>query len=77
MLQYRGELLTLKDEGDVLPELEAVRQQGEEAQATVLFCGDTAMAAMSMPEPCPVGTKGPWIFVQLLPPSVDFKIPTP
>ena len=41
LLQYRGELLTLKDEGDVLPELEAARQQGEEAQATVLICGDS------------------------------------
>jgi two-component system chemotaxis sensor kinase CheA len=40
LLQYRGELLSLKDEGDVLPELEAARQQGEEAQATVLICGD-------------------------------------
>jgi two-component system chemotaxis sensor kinase CheA len=41
LLQYRGELLTLKDEGDVLPELEAARQQGEETQATVLICGDS------------------------------------
>jgi two-component system chemotaxis sensor kinase CheA len=41
LLQYRGELLSLKDEGDVLPELEAARQQGEEAQATVLICSGT------------------------------------
>ncbi|HEY1963691.1 MAG TPA: chemotaxis protein CheA [Acidobacteriaceae bacterium] len=41
LLQYRGELLTLKDEGNVLPELEAGRQQGEELQATVLICGNT------------------------------------
>lgn len=41
LLQYRGVLLSLKDEGNVLPELEAARQQGEEAQATVLICGDT------------------------------------
>jgi two-component system, chemotaxis family, sensor kinase CheA len=40
LLQYRGELLTLKDEGDVLPELEAARQRGVEALATVLICGD-------------------------------------
>jgi two-component system chemotaxis sensor kinase CheA len=40
LLQYRGELLTLKDEGDVLPELEAARQRGGEALATVLICGD-------------------------------------
>ncbi|HEY1993793.1 MAG TPA: chemotaxis protein CheA, partial [Edaphobacter sp.] len=40
LLQYRGELLPLKDQGNVLPDLEAIRQQGEEALATVLICGD-------------------------------------
>ncbi|HEX3969321.1 MAG TPA: chemotaxis protein CheA [Edaphobacter sp.] len=39
LLQYRGELLALKDQGNVLPELEAAREQGSEAQATVLICG--------------------------------------
>jgi two-component system chemotaxis sensor kinase CheA len=40
LLQYRGELLPLKDQGKVLAELEASRQPGEEALATVLICGD-------------------------------------
>jgi two-component system chemotaxis sensor kinase CheA len=40
LLQYRGELLPLKDQGNVLPDLEAVRQRGEEVLATVLICGD-------------------------------------
>jgi two-component system, chemotaxis family, sensor kinase CheA len=40
LLQYRGELLPLKDHGDVLPDLDAARQQGEEVLATVLICGD-------------------------------------
>jgi two-component system chemotaxis sensor kinase CheA len=39
LLQYRGELLPLKDQGDVLPDLEAARQRGEELLATVLICG--------------------------------------
>jgi two-component system chemotaxis sensor kinase CheA len=43
MLQYRGELLPLKDQGDVLPELESMRQRGEEVQATVLICGDASL----------------------------------
>jgi two-component system, chemotaxis family, sensor kinase CheA len=43
MLQYRGELLPLKDQGDVLPELEPVRQRGEDAMATVLICGNASM----------------------------------
>ncbi len=42
LLQYRGELLPLKDAGNVLAELEASRQPGEEALATVLICGDAA-----------------------------------
>src|SRR6201996_3315222 len=40
LLQYRGELLPLRDEGNVLIEMEASRQQGEEAMVTVLICGD-------------------------------------
>jgi two-component system chemotaxis sensor kinase CheA len=40
LLQYRGELLPLKDQGNVLPDLEAMRQRGEEVTATVLICGD-------------------------------------
>jgi two-component system, chemotaxis family, sensor kinase CheA len=42
LLQYRGELLPLKDEGNVLPDLEAARQRGEEVLATVLICGDAS-----------------------------------
>ena len=38
MLQYRGELLSLRDEGCVLPELEVARQRGGEVLATVLIC---------------------------------------
>ena len=40
LLQYRDELLPLKDYGHVLPDLEAARQRGEETLATVLICGD-------------------------------------
>jgi two-component system, chemotaxis family, sensor kinase CheA len=40
MLQYRGELLPLRDEGHVLPDLEAERQTGQEMVATVLICDD-------------------------------------
>jgi two-component system chemotaxis sensor kinase CheA len=43
MLQYRGELLPLKDQGDVLPELEPLRQRGEDVMATVLICGNASM----------------------------------
>jgi two-component system, chemotaxis family, sensor kinase CheA len=39
LLQYRGELLTLRDEGRVLAELEAVQDRGEEVSVTVLICG--------------------------------------
>jgi two-component system, chemotaxis family, sensor kinase CheA len=42
LLQYRGDLLALTDQGNVLPDLEAARQQGEEEPATVLICGDTS-----------------------------------
>jgi two-component system chemotaxis sensor kinase CheA len=40
LLQYRGELLQLRDDGRVLDEMEAIEPQGEEAAATVLICGD-------------------------------------
>jgi two-component system chemotaxis sensor kinase CheA len=43
MLQYRGELLQLKDQGEVLPDLEAMQQRGEGVQATVLICGDQSL----------------------------------
>jgi two-component system chemotaxis sensor kinase CheA len=42
LLQYRGELLPLRDEGNVLPDLEAARQRGEDVLATVLICGDAS-----------------------------------
>ncbi|HEY6377261.1 MAG TPA: chemotaxis protein CheA [Edaphobacter sp.] len=38
LLQYRGELLPLRDEGRVLAELEAEQEVGEEVTATVLIC---------------------------------------
>jgi two-component system, chemotaxis family, sensor kinase CheA len=40
LLQYRGELLSLRDEGNALQDLEVARKGGEEALATVLICGD-------------------------------------
>jgi two-component system, chemotaxis family, sensor kinase CheA len=40
LLQYRGELLPLRDDGRVLDEMESYKSQGEEAAATVLICGD-------------------------------------
>ena len=40
LLQYRGALLTLKDHGNVLPDLEAAGLRGEEMLATVLICGN-------------------------------------
>jgi two-component system chemotaxis sensor kinase CheA len=43
LLQYRGELLPLRDEGNVLTEMEAARQAGEEAMVTVLICGDASV----------------------------------
>jgi two-component system, chemotaxis family, sensor kinase CheA len=46
LLQYRGELLPLKDEGNVLSDLEAARQRGEEVMATVLICGDAEMGGV-------------------------------
>jgi two-component system chemotaxis sensor kinase CheA len=44
LLQYRGELLPLRDEGSVLMELESARQAGEEIMVTVLICGDADVA---------------------------------
>jgi two-component system chemotaxis sensor kinase CheA len=44
LLQYRGELLPLRDEGNVLMELESARQAGEEMMVTVLICGDAGVA---------------------------------
>ena len=43
LLQYRGELLPLKDQGKVLPDLEAARFRGEEVLVTVLICGDASL----------------------------------
>jgi two-component system chemotaxis sensor kinase CheA len=40
LLQYRGELLQLRDEGRVLDEIEVAGQQDKDASATVLICGD-------------------------------------
>jgi two-component system chemotaxis sensor kinase CheA len=40
LLQYRGELLQLRDEGRVLDEIETIGSVEEEASATVLICGD-------------------------------------
>jgi two-component system chemotaxis sensor kinase CheA len=39
LLQYRGELLPLRDQGDVLRDLEATESHGEKAMVTVLICG--------------------------------------
>jgi two-component system, chemotaxis family, sensor kinase CheA len=44
LLQYRGELLPLKDAGNVLAELEDSRHQGDDALATVLICGNANSA---------------------------------
>jgi two-component system chemotaxis sensor kinase CheA len=46
LLQYRGELLTLLDEGRVLAELEAAQDRGEEVSATVLICGGSGKGDM-------------------------------
>ena len=45
MLQYRGELLPLTDQGNVLSDLDVMRQHGEDVMATVLICGDAGMGA--------------------------------
>src|SRR5258707_12314607 len=39
MLQYRGELLPLKGQGNVLPDLDVMRQGGEGVMRTALICG--------------------------------------
>jgi two-component system, chemotaxis family, sensor kinase CheA len=46
LLQYRGELLPLKDDGNVLADLDAARQRGEEVMVTVLICGDADMGGV-------------------------------
>jgi two-component system chemotaxis sensor kinase CheA len=38
LLQYRGALLSLKDDGGVLAEVEASRQRGDQPTVTVLIC---------------------------------------
>ena len=43
LLQYRGELLQLRDDGHVLNEMETLERPGEEAAATVLICGDASV----------------------------------
>jgi two-component system chemotaxis sensor kinase CheA len=43
LLQYRGELLPLTDQGNVLQDLEVLRLRGKEAVATVLICGDASL----------------------------------
>ncbi len=45
LLQYRGELLPLRDQGNVLPDLDVMRQRGEDVMATVLICGNVSMGA--------------------------------
>jgi len=45
LLQYRGELLPLRDEGRVLMELEAEQEGGEEVTATVLICRSSGKGA--------------------------------
>jgi two-component system, chemotaxis family, sensor kinase CheA len=46
LLQYRGELLPLRDDGRVLAELEVAQDLGEEVSATVLICGGLAKGEM-------------------------------
>jgi two-component system, chemotaxis family, sensor kinase CheA len=46
LLQYRGELLALRDEGRVLAELEAAQDRGEEVSVTVLICGGLGKGEM-------------------------------
>ena len=47
LLQYRGELLPLIDDGHVLRELEAGETPGEDVLATVLICGNAGAGGMS------------------------------
>jgi len=44
LLQYRGELLPLTDDGNVLADLEGIPSGGEDAVATVLICGNAGEA---------------------------------
>jgi two-component system, chemotaxis family, sensor kinase CheA len=44
MLQYRGEPLPLKDLGNVLPEMDAEREEGRDALVTVLICGGASLS---------------------------------
>jgi two-component system chemotaxis sensor kinase CheA len=46
LLQYRGELLQLRDDGHVLDEFETL--QDEEASATILICGDPQTTSSRM-----------------------------
>jgi two-component system, chemotaxis family, sensor kinase CheA len=46
LLQYRGELLTLRDDGHVLAELEAEHDRGGEVSVTVLICGGSGKGDM-------------------------------
>jgi two-component system chemotaxis sensor kinase CheA len=46
LLQYRGELLPLRDEGRVLMELEAEQEGGEDVTATVLICRSSGKGAV-------------------------------
>jgi len=46
LLQYRGELLPLRDDGRVLMELEEIQERGGEASVTVLICGGSGKGEM-------------------------------
>jgi two-component system, chemotaxis family, sensor kinase CheA len=46
LLQYRGELLPLRDDGGVLMELEEMQERGGEASVTVLICGGSGKGEM-------------------------------
>ena len=46
LLQYRGELLPLRDDGRVLMELEEIQERGGEASVTVLICGVSGKGEM-------------------------------
>jgi two-component system, chemotaxis family, sensor kinase CheA len=46
LLQYRGELLPLRDDGRVLMELEEMQERGPEASVTVLICGGSSKGDM-------------------------------
>jgi two-component system chemotaxis sensor kinase CheA len=46
LLQYRGELLPLRDDGCVLAELEEEQDRGVEVSATVLICGGSGKGEM-------------------------------